>query len=49
MPTYVRMVARLEEPAAFLSEHYRAIALFIGIELVVVLIAVASGVQGVWL
>ena len=49
MPTYIRMVARLEEPVEFLSDHYRAIALFVGIELVVVLIAVASGVQGVWL
>jgi hypothetical protein len=49
MPTYIRIVARLEEPAEFLSDHHRAIALFIGIELVVALIAVASGVQGAWL
>jgi hypothetical protein len=49
MPTYIRMVARLEEPAQFLSDHFRAIALFIAIELVVALIAMTSGVQGVWL
>jgi hypothetical protein len=49
MPTYIRMVAKLEEPAELLSDRHRAIALFIGIELVVVLIALASGVQGVWL
>jgi hypothetical protein len=49
MPTYVRMIAKLEEPEELLSDHYRAIALFIGIELMVALIAVASGVQGVWL
>jgi hypothetical protein len=49
MPTYIRMVARLEEPAELFSDRHRAIALFIGIELVVVLIALASGVQGVWL
>jgi hypothetical protein len=42
------MVARFEEPAELLSDHYRAIVLFIGIEVVVVLIAIAS-VQGVWL
>jgi hypothetical protein len=49
MPTYVRMVAKLEEPAELLSDRHRTIALFIGIELAALLIAIASGVQGVWL
>jgi hypothetical protein len=46
---FIGMVAKLEEPAALLSDHYRAIVPFIGIGLVVALIAVSSGVQGVWL
>jgi hypothetical protein len=49
MPTFIRMAARLEEPPALLGDHYRAMALFVGIELVVALIAVCSGVQGIWL
>jgi hypothetical protein len=49
MPTFVRMVAELEEPAEFLSDDLRAVVLFSGIGLVVSLIAVCTGVQGVWL
>jgi hypothetical protein len=49
MPTFIRMAARLEEPSALLGDHYRAIAPFVGIGLIVALIAVSSGVQGVWL
>ena len=40
------MVTRLEEPAALLSDHYRAVAPFIGIGLVVESTAVSRGVQG---
>jgi hypothetical protein len=49
MPTFVRMVAELEEPAEFLSDDLRAVVLFGGIGLLVSLIAVCTGVQGVWL
>jgi hypothetical protein len=49
MPTFVRMVAELEEPAEFLSDDFRAVVLFSGIGLLVSLIAVCTGVQGVWL
>jgi hypothetical protein len=49
MPTFIKMVARLEEPAELLGDDYRAIAPFIGIGLVVAAIAVSTGVQGVWL
>jgi hypothetical protein len=43
------MVAKLEEPAGLLGEGFRAVLLFSGIGLAVALVAVASGVQGVWL
>jgi hypothetical protein len=49
MPTFVRMVAELEEPAEFLSDDLRAVVLFCGIGLLVSLIAVCTGMQGVWL
>ena len=49
MPTFVKMVAPLEEPFAFFSDDFRAVALFGGIGLLVSLIAVSTGVQGVWL
>jgi hypothetical protein len=49
MPTFIRMVAELEEPAEFLSDEFRAVVLFCGIGLLVSLIAVCTGVQGVWL
>ena len=49
MPTFIRMVAQLEEPAEFLSGEFRAVVLFCGIGLLVSLIAVCAGVQGVWL
>jgi hypothetical protein len=49
MPTFVRMVAELEEPAEFLSDDLRAVVLFGGIGLLVSLIAECTGVQGVWL
>ena len=49
MPTFVRMVAALQEPAEFFSDDLRAVVLFCGIGLLVSLIAVYTGVQGVWL
>jgi hypothetical protein len=49
MPTFMKMVVKLEEPAWFLSDDFCAVALFSGIGLVVTLIAVSCGVQGVWL
>jgi hypothetical protein len=49
MPTFIRTFAKLEEPAEYLSDDFRAVVLFSGIGLVVMLIAVCNGVQGVWL
>jgi hypothetical protein len=49
MPTFIRMVAKLEEPAELLSDDFRAVVLFSGIGLLVSLIAVCTGLQGVWL
>jgi hypothetical protein len=49
MPTFIRMVAELEEPAEYFSDEFRAVLLFSGIGLVVALIALCTGVQGVWL
>ena len=48
MPTLIKMVAKLEEPAAFFGGDFRAVALFGGIGLLLTLIAVSKGVQGVW-
>jgi hypothetical protein len=49
MPTFIKIVAQLEEPLDFLSEDFRAVLLFSGIGLLVALIAAIAGVQGVWL
>jgi hypothetical protein len=49
MPTYIRMVAKLDEPAELFSDEFRAVILFCGIGLLVAFIAVSTGVQGVWL
>lgn len=49
MPTFIKMVIKLEEPAWFLSDDFCAVALFSGIGLVVTLIAASCGVPGVWL
>jgi hypothetical protein len=49
MPTFIRMVTELEEPAELFSDDFRAVVLFSGIGLLVSLIAVCAGVQGVWL
>jgi hypothetical protein len=49
MPAFTRMFAKLEEPAELLSDDFQAVVLFSGIGLLVWLIAVCTGVQGVWL
>jgi hypothetical protein len=49
MPTFIKMVIKLEESAWFPSDDFCAVVLFSGIGLVVTLIAVNCGVQGVWL
>jgi hypothetical protein len=49
MPTFIKMAVKLEEPASFFSDDFRAVALFSGIGLAVTLIAVSCGMQGVWL
>ena len=48
MPTFIKMVAKLEEPARFFGDDFRAVALFGGIGLLLTLIAVSKGAQGVW-
>lgn len=49
MPTFIKLVTPLEEPLVFFGDDFRAVALFSGIGLLVSLIAVSTGVQGVWL
>jgi hypothetical protein len=49
MPTFIKLVTPLEEPLVFFGDDFRAAALFGCIGLVVALIAVSTGVQGVWL
>jgi hypothetical protein len=49
MPTFIRMVAELDEPEDLFDDHYRAIALFGGIGLLLALIAASTGEQGIWL
>ena len=49
MPTFIKMVVKLEEPAQLLDDDFRAVILFGGIGLLLGLAAVSCGVQGVWL
>jgi hypothetical protein len=49
MPTFIKMVVKLEGPAVRFGDDFHAMALFCGIGLAVTLIAVSCGVQGVWL
>jgi hypothetical protein len=39
----------MEGPAGFFGDDFRAVALFGGIGLLLTLIAVSNGVQGIWL
>ena len=43
MPTFIKMVAKLEEPAGFFGDDFRAVALFGGIGLLLTLNAVGKG------
>jgi len=49
MPTFIKMIAQLEQPPESPGDDIRAATLFASIGLVVALIAVSTGVQGVWL
>jgi hypothetical protein len=49
MPKVIRMAFKSEEPAELLGEDFLAVAIFSAIGLVVTLVAVSCGVQGVWL
>ena len=49
MPTVIRMAFKSEEPVALFGEGFFAVALFSAIGLVVTLVAVSCGMQGVWL
>ena len=49
MPTFMKMVAQLEQPSEFLGCDVRAAALFGGIGFLVSLIALSTGEQGLWL
>jgi hypothetical protein len=49
MPTFIKMVVESEQPSEFAGHDVRAVALFCSIGLVAALIAVSTGVQGVWL
>jgi len=48
MPTFIKTVAKLEKPAEFFGDDFRAVALFRGIGLLLTLIAMSKEVQGVW-
>jgi hypothetical protein len=48
MPTFTEMVAKLEDPAGFFGDDFAAVVPFSGIGLLLTLIAVSKGVQGVW-
>jgi hypothetical protein len=48
MPTFIKMAVRLEKPARRFSDDFLAVAMFSGIGLLLTLVAVNCGVQGVW-
>jgi len=49
MLTFIKMVVKLDEPAELFGEEFLAVAMFSAIGLLVTLVAVSFGVQGVWL
>jgi len=49
MLTFIKMVVRLDEPVALFGEDFLAVAMFSAIGLLLTLVAVSCGVQGVWL
>jgi hypothetical protein len=48
MPTFVRSVPVAREPGRLISDELWPIALFCGIGLLVSLVAIGTGVEGVW-
>jgi Na+-transporting NADH:ubiquinone oxidoreductase subunit NqrE len=49
MLTFIKMVVRLDEPAELFGEDFLAVAIFSAIGLLLTLVAVSCGMQGVWL
>ena len=49
MPTFIKMVVELEQASAFPGNDFLSAALFGWIGLMVALVAVITGEQGVWL
>jgi hypothetical protein len=49
MPTFIKLAIRQAEPVRFFSDEFLAVALFSGIGLLLTLVALSCGVQGVWL
>jgi hypothetical protein len=48
MRTFIKMVTKLDLPLQLLSDDFLAVAMFSGIGLLLTLVALSSGVQGVW-
>jgi hypothetical protein len=49
MRTFIKMVAKLDRPVQLLSDEFLAVAMFSGIGLLLTLVVLCFGVQGVWL
>ena len=49
MRTFIKMVAKLDRPVQILSDEFLAVAMFSGIGLLLTLVVLCFGVQGVWL
>ena len=49
MPTFIKLAIRPDEPTRLFSDEFLAVAMFSGIGLLVTLVAMGCGVQGVWL
>jgi len=48
MPIFIHTATKLREPVRLFSDDFLAVAIFSGIGLVLTLVAISSGVQGVW-
>jgi hypothetical protein len=49
MPTFIKLAIRQAEPVRFFSDEFLAVATFSGIGLLLALVAMNCGVQGIWL
>jgi len=49
MPTFIKLAIRQDEPVRVFSDEFLAVAMFSGIGLLLTLVAICCGVQGVWL